>query len=297
MKPSEINFPGDFNKIAFINLENDINNDGEIDTILYKLITSEMALGFRDASYTAAMIDSSDFLYVKGYPSNNHFYIQSAINWRYLKNISGNHADLFIVLDSLNLSMESDQFIIGGYDVPEYYAYREIAVQAYLKVFDLPNEKMIDQYTYTDTLFWDATAYTLNKLKSQLPSLEQSIREVSYFAAYDYANRIFPRWQLETRQYFVSGNEDFEKAAELAEEHQWLEAAELWDKYIQDQDRELASRANYNMAVASEMLGKLDLALKYAARSYVIKKKSRTKEYIYILQQRKDELQQLQQQL
>ena len=298
IEPSTINFPKNFNKIAFVNFESDINNDGTIDTMLYELITNEMALGFRDAIYSAANIDTADFLYDKDFPDKKDYYTNSTINWRYLENISGHSkADIFIMLDSLNLTMESDQFSIGTYDAREYYIYRELAIKAYWKVFDLVKKEQLDSYIYSDTLFWSGTSYSINRLKEELPSVERSIRETTYFSAFDYANRIFTRWQKESRQYFITGNKDFEKAAEFVEQNNWIEAAELWDKYLNDTDREIASRANFNMAVASEILGKLDLALKYAAQSYKIKNKSRTKYYIQILQTRIKEVEQLQNQL
>ncbi|MDY6801155.1 MAG: DUF6340 family protein [Bacteroidota bacterium] len=298
ISPSSINFPKNFNKIAFINFENDINDDGEIDSMLYKLITNEMALGFKDAIYSAPTIDTTDFLYVRGFPNKRYFYLKSGINWRYFNHISkNNNVDIFIILDSLNLTMESDQFRIGNFENTEYYTYREIAIKAFWKVYDIVEKKQLDSFTYSDTIFWDAAAYNLTNLKEKLPSIERSIRETTYFAAYDYANRIFPGWQKETRQYFVKGNKDFEKAAKLVEKNKWIEAAELWDKYLNDTDREIASRAAYNMAVASEMLGEIGLAVEYAARSYKIKNKSRTKYYIQILQTRIGELEQLKNQI
>lgn len=291
VNPSAINFPGNFNQIAFVNFDNDINNNGEIDTLLYKIITNEMSIGFRDAAFSAAGIDTSDLLYVKGYPDNNDFYYKDTLNWEFLDNISGKKfADIFIVLDSVNLSMESDQFAINFYEPVEYYIYREIAIKAYWKVYDLVEKKQLDQYVYVDTLLWDGLSYFKSELKKKLPSVERSIRETSYFAALDYANRIFPNWQTETRYYFVSGNQDFEKAAKLVKQNEWTKAAELWDKYINDIDREIASRATFNMALASEMLGELELAVKYAERSYKIKNKSRTKYYIYTLQKRLEEI-------
>ncbi|MFP4025881.1 MAG: DUF6340 family protein [Thiohalospira sp.] len=297
ISPSSVNLPRNFNKIAFLNFETDLNNDGKIDSILYKIITNEMSLGFRDATYNVAGVDTSDFLFVEGYPELEKFYFKDTINWQYLEKIPKSHSsNIFIVLDSLNISMETDQFPIGYYD-PQYYIYREIAIKAYWKVFDILEKKKLDQYIYTDTLIWDATGYHESTLKDKLPSLERSIRETSYFAAMDYANRIFPSWQTETRQYFIFGNKDFEKAAKLAEQSRWLEAAELWDQYLNDIDREIASRANFNMAVASEILGEIDLAIKYAVKSYQIKSKSRTKYYINILKKRQQEIKQLQKQL
>lgn len=298
INPSAINFPGNFNKIAFINFENDFNGDGEIDSLLYKIITNEMAIGFRDATYSAAGIDTSSFLYVNGYPDKDKFYYKDTMDWEYLDHISGNKlVDIFIVLDSIKLTMDSDQYAIDFYEPIEYYIYRELSVRAHWKVFDLVERKQLDEYIYADTLLWDGLSYFKSELKKNLPSVERSIRETSYFTALDYANRIFPNWQKETRYYFDSGNLDFEKAAKMVEQNKWTEAAELWDKYIDDIDREIASRATFNMALASEILGELELALKYAERSYKIKSKSRTKYYIYTLQKRLEEFKQLQNQI
>ena len=296
--PAKIEFPGNFNKIVFINLATDINHDDKTDTLLYKIITDEMSLGFMDAIQLSAGVDSTKFLYLKGYPDKDKLYESDTVSWQYLEKVSGNSdADIFIILDSLNFSMVSDVITEYYYVPTEYYKYRQLAINIYWSVFDLVEKKRLDQYHYNDTLLWDARGYFKVEVERKMPSVERSIRETSYFAAADYANRIFPGWQSETRYYFHLGNKDFEKAAQFVKDNNWEEASKIWKKYTNDIDKEVASRACYNMAFASEMEGKLGLAIAWAEKSNNIKNKTRTRYYISLLKNRQKDLKKLQEQI
>ncbi|MFC2152269.1 DUF6340 family protein [Bacteroidota bacterium] len=296
--PAEIDFPGNFNKVVFVNLTTDINHDDITDTLLYNIITEEMSLGFMDAIQLSAGIDSTNFLYVKGFPDRDKLYTQDTVSWKYLENISGKtNADIFIVLDSLNLAMVSDIYTDYGYVPAEYYKYRELYANIYWSVFDIVEKRRLDKYHYGDTLLWDATGYSKVEVERKMPSVERSIREASYYAATDYADRIFPGWKLETRYYFHLGNKDFEQAAQYVKEYKWNEAIDIWEKYFDDIDKEIASRACFNLALANEMLGNLDLAIAWAESSNNIKYKSRTRYYISKLKSRQKELKKLEKQI
>lgn len=297
--PAKIDFPGNFNKIVFINLATDVSGDKETDTLLYKIITEEMSLGFMDAIELSVGVDSSNFLYVKGFPERDKIYnSDTIISWSFLEKLSGNsNADIFIIIDSLNLSMTSD-IITEYYEMPqEYYKYRELAVNIYWSVFDLVEKRRLDKYHYNDTLLWDARGYLKVEVENKMPSVERSIRETSYFAASDYANRIFPGWQSEYRYFFHLGNRDFENAAQYAKNNDWEKASEIWLNYADNIDKEIASRACFNLALANEMLGKLDLAIKWAEQSNIVKAKTRTRYYISLLKRRKEDLSKLKYQI
>lgn len=296
--PAKIDFPGNFNKVVFINLATDVNHDELTDTLLHKMITEEMSIGFMDAIKLSVGVDSTKFLYVRGFPDKTKLYKQDTVSWRYLKQISGNtNADIFIVLDSLNLSMSSD-LITEYYNVPsEYYKSRELAINAYWSVFDLVEKRRLDRYNYKDTLLWDARGYVKVEVERNMPSVERSIRETSYFAATDYANRIFPGWQSENRYYFHLGNKDFKVAAQFAKNNEWEKASEIWMNYSMDLDKEIASRACFNLALANEMTGNLEQAIRWADKSNKIKSKSKTLYYESLLKKRQDELKILQKQI
>ncbi len=179
----------------------------------------------------------------------------------------------------------------------EHYKYREITINAYWSTFDLVTKKRLDKYYYKDTFLWDLLGYSKIEIERKFPKLTRSIRETAYFAAMDYATRIFPGWQAETRYYFNTGNKDFKLAAEYIKDNNWVMASEIWEKYATNIDKEIASRACYNLAFVNEITGNLDLAVKWAQKSDKIKTKARTRNYIAILKQRKKQLQKLQKQI
>lgn len=296
--PAKIEFPGNFNKLIYINLDTDINNDNETDTILYKIITNEMNSGFIEAINTSTGIDTANYLYVKGFPKREKFYKLDTISWNYLEKMAGNsNADIFIVLDSINLTMNNESYT-DYYTYPtEYYKYREISVNIFWSVFDLVERKRLDQYHYNDTLFWEAIGYSKTQAEKELPSMERSIRELSFFAALDYGDRILPGWQRETRYYFNSGNKDFKNAALLVKDDKWNEASVIWEKYVNSIDREIASRACYNLALANEIMGEFSIALTWAKKSNNIKNKTKTRYYISLLKTRKKNIEKLQKQI
>ncbi|MCK7537024.1 MAG: hypothetical protein MZV63_41710 [Marinilabiliales bacterium] len=69
----------------FLNLDNDLNDDGEIDTALYHIITKEMYLGFNDGIKTTPNIDSSRFIYYNQLPGFGSIYTKDTIDWILLR--------------------------------------------------------------------------------------------------------------------------------------------------------------------------------------------------------------------
>ncbi|MBI9053040.1 MAG: hypothetical protein JEY96_04450 [Bacteroidales bacterium] len=299
LAPAEIDFPGNFNKILFVNLDTDINNDGENDTILYNLITKEMNLGFIEAINSNSVINTSDLISIKEIPDRDKVYRLDTISWSYIEMLAGtSNSDIVVFLDSVSLSMKNESFV-DHYSYPiVYYKYREVYVSVNWSVFDLIEKKRLDQYRYNDTLYWEASGYSKQQAKKELPSMERSLRELSFFSALDYGNRIFPGWESEVRIYYQGGNKDFKNAALLVEnDENWEEASHLWENHVNSYDKEIASRACFNLALASEMLGDFGVAIKWAEKSNSIKEKTRTKYYITVLKARQKELKKLQKQL
>ena len=66
----------------------------------------------------------------------------------------------------------------------------------------------------------------------------------------------------------------------------WKGAMEMWKKEALNSDRKIAWHANYNMAVACEREGNLDIALEWAKKSYEIKGKSAAAQYVNALNYR-----------
>jgi hypothetical protein len=76
----------------------------------------------------------------------------------------------------------------------------------------------------------------------------------------------------------------------------WQTATDNWDKESASSDPKAAMRASYNMALACEKAGQLDLAIQWANRAQTLGDK-RASRYIGILQQRQYDQQKLQEQM
>lgn len=300
LEPAKIDFPGNFNKIIFINADTDINNDKKVDSVLYDMITSEMNLGFLQSIKTTASIDTLDYLYLQGFPKNHLLYNDSVISWAYLEYLSkkAGSADVFIILESIKISLSNESSVDYMAYPTVYIKHREMAVNIKWSVYDLNQKIRLDDYNFTDTLYWEKIAYTEENALKAMPSMEKNLREMSYFAAFDYGKRILPSWNRENRYYFQEGNKNFNKATQLIKhENDWNIAIDIWLEETNNKDRELASRACFNLALAYEIKGKFDLAIQWARESYRIKSKTKTQYYISILEARKRNFKRLQKQI
>jgi TPR repeat protein len=85
-------------------------------------------------------------------------------------------------------------------------------------------------------------------------------------------------------------------AARYAKFQNWKLASDVWNKGAQSSDPKAARRASYNMALAAEVAGDLDLAIQWAERAAQLGDR-RAPRYVQILQQRKWEAERLKQQM
>jgi tetratricopeptide (TPR) repeat protein len=96
---------------------------------------------------------------------------------------------------------------------------------------------------------------------------------------------VTPAWKKDSRIYYT-GNLNFHEADDYASEGKWKEASEIWEKYTGSANHFLAETSSYNMAVAKEISGDLEEALRWAEKSYSYYKTWRTKQYIKQLKKR-----------
>ncbi len=81
------------------------------------------------------------------------------------------------------------------------------------------------------------------------------------------AEQISPNWKIVDRSYYHSKNLPMLKAEEFAQKGKWLQAAEIWKTKTEIKKRRLAAKACFNMAMASEMEGKSELALDWVKKA------------------------------
>ena len=77
-----------------------------------------------------------------------------------------------------------------------------------------------------------------------------------------------------------------QQAARYVEADNWERASEIWRQLVDQADPKTAGRAAHNLAVASERLSKLELALQWAEKAYVDFGNKSSRMYMQILRQR-----------
>lgn len=155
------------------------------------------------------------------------------------------------------------------------------------RIYDLLNPSIIDEFIRTDTLEWKANGNIIEMALNELPEVVDGYREYAYQRGYDFGMRISPTWAQVRRFYFISGNRNLRKAAEYANTGKWEDAADIWKKESDSDNKKFAAKAAFNLAFYSERKDLLIPAIDWATKSYEIINEKYTKTYINILEQRK----------
>jgi len=114
---------------------------------------------------------------------------------------------------------------------------------------------------YDDTLYWAVNGGFFEDLSDDIISRKDALYEMSYRSGMNFAKEIAPYWQEIDRYYFVNSKDEMIVAGQYADNNEWLKAAEVWRRLTDSDKKSTSTLAKFNMAVASEMSGELDMAL------------------------------------
>ena len=90
--------------------------------------------------------------------------------------------------------------------------------------------------------------------------------------------------------------DEFKKASKEVKSNQWDNAIDIWKNLVNLNDKKIASKASYNMALAAEIKGSLDVAIDWAKKAKALGDK-KANSYISILNKRKQDQVKLNKQL
>lgn len=137
-----------------------------------------------------------------------------------------------------------------------------------IRLYDAANRVILDEYQTTHRLNFDAQAGTLQAALNQLLDKVEAIKRASYDAGFIYGQRITPTYYQVTRYFFDKPKKELGAGVRYSEVADWNGAIKAWLKVVEKGDRKDAGRAAYNIAVAYEVLGDLEQAKEWAARSH-----------------------------
>ncbi len=301
--PAEVTIPEDIQSVAFVNRsytpwlardpKDTLSRPSEDLYILDTIINNKFFLGLFDALSSSPLFDLED---------PNIFQLRRSDSTRFTDPLSVE--DLQYITDTLNtdaiVSLEgyriSDSLLVWSQsnDIwmdPDYYfiEYKFVYIvegKMQWRIYDGIDGTLIDEFIKADTTEW--TVYgDSEEAVNELPEVVDAYREYTYQRGYDFGMRVSPSWSEVRRFYFISGNKNIRKAAELAYNGKWEEAASLWKQESGSTDPKIAAKAAFNLAFYSEKKDLIIPAIDWATKSYELIQEKYTKTYLDILETRK----------
>jgi len=297
MKPVNFDIPEQVKTIAIFNrnsrnqtgtLHNFIEGNFKSDTTLNRIELSNFCLD----GLTSFLEQGAYFQQVKNYhdslinsPEN------PSIMFKYPELFEITKADAFIFLDQFQFENGVFVYFDG--------TYRTRAALSWTVIFKNETFPIISESI--DTLYFTKSQF--KDLQQKNNNSQQIYREASKFLGKTFGAKLIPSWKPVDRIYYHSKNPEMIKAENYAINRDWLKAAEIWNQQTKNKNQEIAAKAFYNMALACEMDGKLDLAIEWLRNSNTILTKqneqyeANCKQYIRVLRLRKDEIEELEKQI
>lgn len=227
----------------------------------------------------------------------NYYYVRKTIdtrfdklNWDYVLSICGDSIDAAIVLENYQVTL-NDPTAVEFSSVYGFYTQLKVENTSLWRIYYPRTKEIIYEHLLKDTLIWDASSFDQGELKYQLPELDEAVNQSCFYSGVKLGEHISPSWNTKTRFLINCEYYDFQNAIIYAKNNQWDKAIELWKKYPYGKKKRLAAYAAYNLAIASETMDLIDVALEWAAKSYLLKKDDYVKKYIELLERRKSEKQ------
>lgn len=150
---------------------------------------------------------------------------------------------------------------VKDYQTNYYYAAIQISYNFEWAIISENNQNIYSQ-SYNDTIWLEGSKRQFTNI-ADLVDFDRALYYITEQTAGDFAKSISPHWSQTYRYIFVSGHNDMIIAAHLAEGNKWNDAQMLWQRYIYSNNKNLAGKANYNMAIKNEKEGNLLEALHF----------------------------------
>jgi hypothetical protein len=204
------------------------------------------------------------------------------------------NTDVLLVLENLAMRVNADYSRRQEYIYDDYYRVHHASIDVHYlarwRLYDPDTSLLLVNYTDVDTLYWDATEFDVNTLFANLPSVKQAAVETALFAARKFAELIAPSWVTETRYYFVLQNTEIDQSVTFAAEGEWGKALENWLRFTETGSKSLRGRIMFNVALAYEMTGDIENALKWIGEAQKIYYREVNTLYTKTLLERKSRL-------
>jgi hypothetical protein len=296
MKPGVFIFPENISKVAVF--KRDLFQS---DTSVFKYLNIdeiEVDTMIKSSNLSNHCVDAvSNYFKAEGY-------FQNVRNYRDSLNSEWNST--ITTTDELFTKSKSDILIFLDffkfYDILISKSTNHLYTAACLSwTITIKNDTAAYIYNQVDTL--DYNDWQLKSFNLKQDGHEKLLMDAAKYLGESFGKKIIPSWIPVERMYYGSSNPEMIKAEQFAINNEWLKAAEIWNRETKNKNLKIVAKSCYNLALASEMEGKIDLSIDWLIRSYSILPKNNKdhqancQRYINILAMRKKEIERLDKQI
>lgn len=231
-------------------------------------------------------------------PHERSTFFTPAMDWEEVQSLCDTfHTDAVLSLDFFKTSVTTTYKRETLYDTGSenfysaHFAQMQINYESLFRVYDPKNRQIVMNELVKDTLLWEGADYDLRTLFARLTKVKGGLIESGIDAALEIAEKIAPTWRTDSRPYFSKGDPVLEEAHLLVQSGDWDSAMTKWEELSKKTNsKALKSKAEFNLAVGSEMQGNIDNAIKWGVKSYETMYRPMTYDYLNTLKTRKQQL-------
>jgi tetratricopeptide (TPR) repeat protein len=179
----------------------------------------------------------------------------------------------------------SNQFYTG------YFANMAVAYESLFRIYNPAEKEVVKNIIVMDTLHWDDSDIVIRPLFNRFTTVKAAMIESGIHSAIRLSEKIAPVWRLTRRSYYFKGHPVLDNAHLAVLNGDWDEAADLWLQLAESTgSRSLKSKAEFNLALAYELFGDIDEAIRWGLKSYETMFRPVTYNYLETLNVRKQQL-------
>ena len=231
----------------------------------------------------------------------------AALSWEDVNRIcEENDVDLLISLEFYDTDTKADLQaelveVPNSFGIKAKVPHTKITLNTVIKngwrVYYPPTKDILDEVASNN--YVTSSGHGINPVKAMeaIIGRKEAVLQNSTYIGNLYGLDTRAKSRRVTRDYFVSGTDNFVVAKRRAQTGDWQGAAELWEQEVNNPKGKIAGRACYNMAIISEINGDLDTAMDWASKSYADYRTKEALYYINILRDRMADQRELDRQL
>jgi hypothetical protein len=202
------------------------------------------------------------------------------------------NTDALMVMDRFSTKLMADNSKEKYVDQNRnaFYSYNaslDLKYDAFFRIYKPGKKTLIKEIELIDTISWESTDNNQTRMFNKIPSIKMAMIDAGIKVALDIDSKLSPTWTQEKRGYFLfkPGND---RGQQLMNDSNYEEAGKYWEEMAQSKNKNIRSKAEYNLALVKELNGDIDGAIEWGLKSFYSYYRYQTEAYLKKLQARKE---------